>query len=118
MTTPDKRFDYFDLIRQFQSGGIAAVARTVSPFIVGAIVTWVATTWGVAVPEDLSAQVTTWLTVGIGALYYVVVRWAEQRWPAVGRWLLGLGARLKPVYASPEVAAEVTQANPAGPEVS
>jgi len=127
MTTPDApqprpQLDYFDLVRQLQSGGVPAVIRTVVPFVVGAILAWVTTTWGIVVPEDLSGQLETWLTVGFGSVYYVVVRWAEQRWPGVGRWLLGLGARQQPVYTEPEVAAEVTQASPPAtavrPEVS
>lgn len=52
--------------------------RTLVPYIVGAIVSFLATK-GVNVPEDQQAEVIATLTVVLGQLYYIVVRWLETR---------------------------------------
>jgi hypothetical protein len=61
--------------------------RTLVPVAVGFVVSWAALV-GVNVDPGTQTALISLLTSVITGLYYVVVRWAESRWPKVG-WLLG-----------------------------
>lgn len=73
----------------------ASVIRTVIPMVVGVIVGQAA-----RIGMDLDpGAVTAIVTVAAGWAYYHAVRLAEQRVPAVGRWMLALGlTKRAPVY--------------------
>lgn len=74
---------------------LVSMVRTLVPAAVAAVLTWLATRWGVVLDEGTSAQVTTGVTSLVLAVYYAAARAAESRWPAAG-WLLG--APVKPSY--------------------
>lgn len=61
--------------------------RTVTPYIIGAVASWLATK-GINAPDALVAQATAILTFCFGTIYYLVVRYVEQKYPKVG-YLLG-----------------------------
>lgn len=69
---------------------VKSLARTVVPFVVGAVIT-LALKAGV----DLHGYAPE-LTVAVGAVYYALVRVAEQYVSEHFGWLLGVAA--KPVY--------------------
>lgn len=77
---------------------LTSIVRDVTGKVVGAIL-GLALALGITVPADMSAQ----LTIVVGGLlalvcqviYYVAVRAAERRWPAVGRLL---GVARPPTY--------------------
>lgn len=71
-----------------------SIIRTIVPFFVGAVVTWLISL-GVEVPQELTAQLTGFLTFIIGALYYVGVRALAKKYPKL-EWLLGVP--VKPTY--------------------
>ena len=60
-----------------------SITRTLVPFLVALIGPWVLSHLGVG-----EEALTSWLTVVLGAIYYVAVRALEERWPQAG-WLLG-----------------------------
>lgn len=68
-----------------------SVIRTVSPLLVGYILTWAAEQ-GIVID---AVAVASWVPYAISVGYYVVVRWIEQRFPQAG-WLLGKAKA--PVY--------------------
>ncbi|WP_433225631.1 hypothetical protein [Actinomadura formosensis] len=76
----------------------ASVIRTVVPLIVGVIIGQAA-----RAGMDLDpGAVTAIVTVVAGYAYYHAARLAEERVPAVGRWLLALGLTDKaPAYIDP-----------------
>lgn len=57
--------------------------RTLVPFAVGQIVSFAATL-GIEVTEDQETAFTVVLGFIVAAVYYVVVRFVEQKWPKVG----------------------------------
>lgn len=61
-----------------------SLIRTVVPIAVGSVVGWLATR---GVEIDASTIIPT-VDALVAAVYYAVVRAAEQRWPRAG-WLLG-----------------------------
>jgi len=72
-----------------------SIIRTVVPLIVGVILTQAARI-GLDLPAGAVEEI---VTVVAATVYYSAIRWLEQRYPAVGRWLLGLGiARNQPRY--------------------
>ncbi len=78
------------------------VIRTAVPAAVGALIAYLAVHFGIVVPKDASDG----LVLFVGALaigvYYAVLHWIEQAYPAVGRWLLTLGLTgQQPSYAKP-----------------
>ncbi|WP_433329495.1 hypothetical protein [Spirillospora sp. CA-294931] len=76
-----------------------SVVRTVVPLIVAVLIGQAA-----RVGLDLDeGAVTSIVTTVVGALYYAGARWIEERWPAVGRWLLsaGLATGTNPTYTKP-----------------
>lgn len=87
-----------------------SVVRTVTPYLVGALVTLLAR-WGV--DWHPSAEVTSLVAVGVSAVYYALVRILETRGRQAWGWLLGLPkaptyaatARKEPLSPTGEVAA-------------
>lgn len=73
---------------------LTSIIRTVVPYIIGGIVSWLSTK-GYHVSDANVASATAWLTFGIGSVYYVVVRFLEKKWPKTG-FLLGIAT--KPIY--------------------
>ena len=75
---------------------VAAVIRTVVPYIVGALLALlvrVLTPYGVEVPEAVAPWLTEVLVLAFGTAYYVAARWLEGHLPAFP-WL---GSKAKPV---------------------
>lgn len=73
-----------------------SIIRTVTPLIVGWLLSVLALI-NVEVTPDTRASLIGLVTAVLSALYYIVVRWAEQRWPGLG-WLLG--KPVQPVYVN------------------
>jgi len=76
---------------------LTSIIRTVVPYLVGWIVTLLATA-GVDVSDELRNSLATLLAFLIGTVYYVVVRFLEKKWPKLG-FLLGVPTA--PVYGTP-----------------
>lgn len=80
---------------------VTSIVRTFASKIVGALI-GVALALGVAVPAELSEQVTVALTgalaVTVQLVYYVIARLLEQRVPAIGQVMLWSGR--KPLYGT------------------
>ena len=55
--------------------------------------------WGIGLDADSSVALSTGVTALVTALYYLLARWLERRWPQLG-WLLG--APSQPIYAKAE----------------
>lgn len=67
----------------------ASIVRTLTPLIVGYVITWV-TGLGVAVDDQFGPLLTVVVAGAISGLYYIVVRILETYVaPRIG-WLLGL----------------------------
>lgn len=87
-----------------------SVVRTVTPYVVGVLVTLLAR-WGI--DWKPSPEVTTLVAAGVSALYYALVRILETRGRQAWGWLLGLPkpptyaatARKEPLSPTGEVAA-------------
>ena len=75
-----------------------SVVRTVVPLIVGWLISAGAVKW-TGLSED---DVTTAVTLAVTAVYYVVVRAAEEYVSPRFGWLLGVAR--KPAYTPPPVA--------------
>ena len=77
---------------------VISIIRDLTGKAVGGVLGLVAAA-GVVVPADLSDRLTVVLAaavlVAVQVVYYVAVRWAEARWPIVGRLL---GAARPPNY--------------------
>lgn len=71
-----------------------SVVRTIIPYLVGAIVSWL-TTKGLHLSEGELTSVTAYLTFLFGTLYYLVARALEKKWPKLG-YLLGIPS--EPTY--------------------
>ena len=67
-----------------------SIVRTIVPVVVGAIVSYLATL-GVTLQEDVMAALSVIITAAATAIYYIVVRWLEQKFPKLGI-LLGYAA--------------------------
>ena len=67
-----------------------SIVRTVVPVIVGAIASYLITL-GVTLQEDVMAALSVIITAAATAIYYIVVRWLEQKFPKAGI-LLGWAA--------------------------
>jgi hypothetical protein len=70
---------------------LASIIRTICPVIVGVLLGWAARV-GLDLPEGPVEELVTVVTTFV---YYSVARWIEERWPAVGRWLLSAGLTKK-----------------------
>ncbi len=79
---------------------IESLIRTAVPFIVGFLVSFLASQ-GITLPPETLANLTSFITLGVGVLYYLVVRLVETKLPQAG-WLLGIAKQ--PVYASDKTA--------------
>lgn len=73
---------------------IDSVIRTIIPYIVGLVVALVAKA-NITLDDSTIVQITGVVTLLVGTIYYIIVRWAEQKWPQVG-WFLGVPKQ--PVY--------------------
>ena len=80
---------------------VLSLVRTWVPVGIGAVLSYVAVRWGIVVPEEISTELTVALTGLVIAVYYGLVRALEKRWPWIGRWLIGAGAKSKPAYELP-----------------
>ena len=67
-----------------------SIVRTVVPVIVGAIASYLVTL-GVTLPEDVMAALSVIIMAAATSVYYIIVRWLEQKFPKVGI-LLGWAA--------------------------
>lgn len=87
---------------------VVSLIRTLVPGAVAAAFAWLATKSGLVLDEQSSATAILLVTGTVLALYYGAVRKLEERWPSVGKWLLGLGiTRRTPVYAEPDAIVHV-----------
>lgn len=62
--------------------------RTVVPTIVGAVLAFLASK-GIELDATAAANLTGFLTALFTALYYLVARIIEAKWPGAGKYLLG-----------------------------
>lgn len=76
------------------SDQITSYIRTAVPLVVGALVAWLAVK-GINVPVEFIAPTTALITALAGALYYVIVRKLEAKYPKVG---VLLGVAKQPEY--------------------
>lgn len=67
-----------------------SIVRTIVPVIVGAIASYFITL-GVTLQEDVMAALSVIITAAATAIYYIVIRWLEQKFPKIGI-LLGYAA--------------------------
>lgn len=68
--------------------------RTIVPIVVGSVLAWLAQK-NFNIDKDTAVQFATGLAI---ALYYLVARVLERRWPAAG---LLLGSKKQPAYVPP-----------------
>ncbi|MGW1436852.1 hypothetical protein ACWD7M_16575 [Streptomyces griseus] len=72
-----------------------AAVRTVAPIVVGAVLTFLATRWGIVVSADTQEYLVLGLSGVLAAAYYVVLLALESRWPQLG---ILLGSTARPTY--------------------
>lgn len=72
--------------------------RTIVPIVVGAIVSFLATK-GIAIDEQAAAGLAAFLAGLVSAVYYIIARLLEQKFPQAG---LLLGSTKKPEYTEHE----------------
>lgn len=72
---------------------VISFIRTVIPMVVGALASYM-TSKGIELPAEAFAGLVTFLTATLSALYYLIVRWLETKWPAFG-WFLGVPGKPK-----------------------
>ncbi len=86
-----------------------SLIRTLVPYAVASLLSWIALHWNVVIPPEWSANAVVWVTLGVASGYYAAARWLERRKGAggaaaaarlLGRWLLG-GVIVQPVYSHP-----------------
>jgi hypothetical protein len=70
---------------------IIGTIRTVVPVAVGYVLAYLAVHFGIVVAKDASDGLTLGVAAVLTGVYYAVLHWVEQSYPAVGRWLLALG---------------------------
>ena len=73
---------------------ITSQIRTVSPIVVGGLISWLATL-GLELDAETQSGLVIALTGILQAAYYLIVRLLERRWPKVG---VLLGSAKKPAY--------------------
>ncbi len=75
--------------------------RTGVPYVVAAALAALARHYDIVISDHLSAELTAWVVVGLGSVYYGIARVCERArrgWlRAVGRWMLA-GVVRQPVY--------------------
>lgn len=74
---------------------VVSLIRTAVPAGVAAVLTYLATRWGIGLDEDTSAQIAVGATAVVTAVYYAIVRALETRWPWFGKLL---GKAKTPTY--------------------
>lgn len=84
---------------------LTSIRRTVIPFIMGLLLSLPI---GPYIAQD-SAQIEAALAVFIGAVYYIVMRIAEERGIHVASYFLAFGPTATPVYADTGVLSEVDE---------
>jgi hypothetical protein len=67
---------------------ILSLIRTYVPLVAGGLLTWLATTLELAIPEDASSGFVGTTVLVVSGVYYLIARWLESRWPAFS-FLLG-----------------------------
>jgi hypothetical protein len=74
-----------------------AVIRTLVPYAVGAVVSFL-TFSGLEASEELRSDLEGLLTFFVGSAYYVVALWLQNKYPSneLVKWLLG--SPTKPTY--------------------
>jgi hypothetical protein len=77
------------------SNWVISQIRTFVPILVGTALTWIAKKTGFVIDEETGAQAVMAATAGAIAVYYFVVHWLEQKWPAFGKLL---GKQTLPYY--------------------
>lgn len=73
---------------------VRSLIRTGVPYIVGALLSWLAAQ-GIPIPPEGEAGLIAFLTVLFGGVYHLVIRALESRWPSLG---IFLGATGSPSY--------------------
>jgi hypothetical protein len=76
------------------SDQIVSYIRTIVPALVGALVAWLIAQ-GINIPDNIVEPTTALLTALSAALYYIIVRKLESKYPKLG---VLLGVAKKPVY--------------------
>ena len=71
-----------------------SLVRTLIPYIVGGVISWLATK-GIDVKTEDIATLSAFLTVVLGWLYYYAVRFLESKNPSFGKLL---GVAKQPTY--------------------
>lgn len=77
---------------------VTSLIRTWVPIIVGAVIAWLASR-GIDIEPEQAEGLVAFLTALFSGVYYLVIRWLEQRFPQIG-WLLGQAKQVK--YAAPK----------------
>ncbi|WP_029135339.1 hypothetical protein [Nakamurella lactea] len=88
---------------------IPSLIRTWVPLAVAWLVGFLASL-GIQVDSGTQAALASAIGAIVAGAYYAAVRWAEQRWPWVGRFL---GSTKQPVYADMHIAR--VKGDPNGP---
>lgn len=79
---------------------ITSLIRTYVPLGVGAVLAYLASRWGIGLDADASVALSVAAVALITGVYYAIARAIEHRFPRLGRFLVGVGART-PVYPRP-----------------
>lgn len=90
-----------EVLREYiRPGMVESAVRTVVPYVVGLVLSYIAVHWHIVVPEKHTSTVVL-LTAGtVTTVYYIVARIIERKFPRIGRILLALGmVKAQPVYA-------------------
>jgi len=74
--------------KKVMSDQITSYIRTIVPALVGALVAFLIGK-GINIPENIVEPTTALITALAAALYYIIVRKLEQKWPKLGI-LLGI----------------------------
>jgi len=82
---------------------IPSLIRTWVPLAVAWLVGFLASL-GIQVDDGTQAALASAIGAIVAGAYYAAVRWAEQRWPWVGRFL---GSAKQPTYVEPEAAKDM-----------
>ena len=68
-----------------------SIVRTVVPVVVGAIATYLVTKFGINLSDEVTSALSVILMAVFTSVYYIIVRWLEQKFPTIGV-LLGWAA--------------------------
>ena len=74
---------------------VTSYIRTWVPIVVGPVLVWLSTVLGADFSE-WEGTLVGFLIALVSAVYYAIVRWAEQKWPWVGKLL---GKQAAPTYS-------------------